>query len=213
MDKEYWNSFYKKLKTDDNLNKSSSFAVFCQDNFFINQTLNIVELGSGNGRDSIFFVKNNHKVIAIDQSTVGIDLEINNLSEDVRSNLIFKSDDFVQYDYSNYGNINIFYSRFTLHSINEEEEEKVIGKVYNSLDNGGLFCIEVRTIKDKLCGVGEDMGNNTYRTDHLRRFIDSDKFLKKVLNIGFKLKYFTERDNLSIYKDDNPVLMRIVLEK
>jgi len=27
------------------------------------------------------------------------------------------------------------------------------------------------------------------------------------------LLYFNEQDNLSIYKDDNPVLMRIILEK
>jgi hypothetical protein len=43
--------------------------------------------------------------------------------------------------------------------------------------------------------------------------VESDYFLKFLLEKGFKLIYFTEENNLSIYKEDNPVLIRIVLEK
>ena len=58
-----------------------------------------------------------------------------------------------------------------------------------------------------------DCGDNTFLTDHKRRFIDSNVFVRKMLSLGFVLLYFTEKNNLSIYKDDNPVLMRIVLRK
>jgi len=34
-----------------------------------------------------------------------------------------------------------------------------------------------------------------------------------MLSLGFSLLFFTEEDDLSIYKDDNPVLMRIILKK
>ena len=44
-------------------------------------------------------------------------------------------------------------------------------------------------------------------------FIGSDEFVKTAIGLGFKLKYFTEENNLSVRVDDNPVLMRIVLEK
>ena len=93
------------------------------------------------------------------------------------------------------------------------DEEKIVKKVYDNLRQNGLFCIEVRTTKDPLCGVGRNMGDDTFFTDHNRRFINSDVFLKHVLKLGFKLRYFTEKNNLSIYKNDNPVLMRIILEK
>jgi len=213
MDKEYWDKFYAEHGLDSNIHKESTFAKFCQEELFIGKKLNILELGSGNGRDSIFFAKNNHKVIAIDQSTVAIDIEKNNLPKDICNNLIAKADNFITEDYSCYGDIDIFYSRFTIHAIKKDEEQIIVSKVYNQLDTHGLFCIEVRTTKDPLCGIGKYMGDNTYFTDHSRRFIDSDIFLKNALNLGFKLKYFVEKDNLSIYKNDNPVLMRIILEK
>ena len=75
------------------------------------------------------------------------------------------------------------------------------------------MCIEVRTTKDSLYGAGEYCGDETFLTDHRRRFINSQSFLRDVLNIGFDLLYFTEESDLSIYKDDNPVLMRIILRK
>ena len=85
--------------------------------------------------------------------------------------------------------------------------------LYQSLKKNGLLCIEVRTINDPLYGVGEQCGEDTFLTDHKRRFINSKVFLENVLSIGFTLLYFTEERDLSIYKDDNPVLMRIILRK
>ena len=109
--------------------------------------------------------------------------------------------------------IDAFYSRFTVHAISKEDEDSLLPKVYNALDDDGLFCIEVRTTKDPLYGVGKYCGDNIYLTDHKRRFIDSNEFLSTMLNIGFRLVYFTEENNLSIYKEDNPILMRIILRK
>ena len=68
--------------------------------------------------------------------------------------------------------IDIFYSRFTIHSITKEDEIILLPKVFRKLDSGGLFCIEVRTTKDPLYGVGERCGVNTFARDgHKRRFI------------------------------------------
>ena len=122
--------------------------------------------------------------------------------------------DFIQEDYTQYEKIDVFYSRFTIHSITKDDEAILLPNVYTALSSNGLFCIEVRTTKDPLCGVGESCGENTFITDgHKRRFINSKVFREQVLDLGFKELYFIEEDNLSIYKDDNPVLMRIILQK
>jgi len=213
MDKEYWDRYYKEHGSDKEISNQSSFATFCQEELFKNKNLKILELGCGNGRDAIYFVRQGHNVIALDQSLVAIEVEKNKLSLDLNTNLLAKTDNFVTEDYSIYGNLDVFYSRFTMHAIKQEEEDIVLSKVYEHLATKGLFCIEVRTTKDSLYGIGENLGNNTYFTDHTRRFIDSNKFLNKVLYLGFKLRYFNEKNNLSVYKDDNPVLMRIILEK
>lgn len=213
MDKNYWDNYYEKHGRDNGINYQSSFADFCQNNFFKSKAMRILELGSGNGRDSLFFASKGHSVVALDQSITGIELEKSKISVDISKDIIIKATNFVTEDYSEYGHLDAFYSRFTIHSITSEEESIVTSKVFNKLATGGIFCIEVRTVKDQMFGKGESLGDNAYRTDHYRRFIETDKFVKNMLSLGFKLRYFTEEDNLSIYKDDNPVLMRIILEK
>ncbi len=214
MDKKYWNTYYQKHGKDKGINTCSTFSKFCLDNFFIKRNLNIIELGSGNGRDAIFFAHHQHDVTAIDQSTAAINIEKKNIDTKIAQYLHPKALDFVQEDYSRYGKIDAFYSRFTIHSITASDELLLLPKIYKALDNGGLFCIEVRTVKDSLFGIGEDCGGNTFITNnHKRRFIDSKVFKQQVSELGFKLLYFVERNNLSIYKEDNPVLMRLILQK
>lgn len=213
MDKAYWDKFYAEKGMDAPIISPSTFAVFCQQKLFNNKKLKIIELGCGNGRDAIYFAHNNHHIIAIDQSTVGIDIECSRINASINENITAIADDFVSINYSNYHKVDAFYSRFTLHAITKDDEIKLLSSVYSALQNGGLLAIEVRTIKDPLYGEGTSVGNNAFVTDHYRRFIDTNIFLKQVLDLGFKLIYFTEENNLSIYKEDNPVLMRIILEK
>jgi tellurite methyltransferase len=208
MDKKYWDEFYKKHGLDKGIQSESTFANFCQNKFFKYQIKNILELGSGNGRDAKYFAKCGHNVIAIDQSHSGVEIG----KEAFMDNVIFIEEDFVNMDYNKFKDINVVYSRFTIHAITEEEENIVISKVTNLLKKSGIFAIEVRSTKDPLYGVGECVGKNAYVTTHYRRFIDSDEFVNKLLP-NYKLLYFTEEDNLSIYKEDNPVLIRLILEK
>ena len=214
MDKKYWDNYYKSHGKDESFNKPSTFAKFCLDKYFKKKVLKIIELGSGNGRDAVYFAKQKLNVVAIDQSTSGVDIEKKNLIDEDNNYLHLLAKDFVYEDYSKYGSIDAFYSRFTLHSITKIDEEILLPNIYNNLNSGGLFCIEVRTTKDPLFGKGELCEENTFiNNNHKRRFIDTDKFRKKVADIGFRELYFVEKNNLSIYKNDNPVLMRLILEK
>ena len=219
MDKKYWDEFYKKNHDKKSISSCSSFAKFCQDKFFL-ETFSIVELGCGNARDSFYFAEKGHNVIAIDQS----------ISEGVREkkrhkNIEFFESDFVAENYDSADGIcgrkkytlatkKAFYSRFTIHSITKQEEQEVLRKVYNALDAGGLFLVEARTTKDPKFGLGKHISDTTYYYDgHARRFIDPQLITRELLELGFKLKYFEEDKNLSVYRDDNPYLLRIVLEK
>jgi tellurite methyltransferase len=213
MDKEYWESYYKRHGDDNSISSKSSFAEFCLFNYFNDKARTIVEVGSGNGRDAIFFAHHNHKVIAIDQSITTLEQQRMNISSDINANLISISNDFTSMAFDFNMPIDTFYSRFTIHAISKDDQDLLLPKIYSTLEINGLLCIEVRTTKDPLFGIGEDCGDNTYLTDHKRRFIDSNVFLKETLSLGFELIYFTEENNLSIHKDDNPVLMRIILKK
>ncbi len=214
MDKNYWNNYYQQHGKDKEISDCSTFAKFCLDRFFIGKNLNIIELGSGNGRDAIFFARLQHNITAIDQSTTAIDIEKQDLGAEVGKYLQPKALDFVQEDYTKYKQIDVFYSRFTIHSITKDDEVALLPNIYNALNIDGLFCVEVRTTNDPLYGVGDNFGDNTFITDgHKRRFINAQDFRKQVSDLGFKELYFIEEDNLSVYKDDNPILMRLILQK
>ena len=122
-------------------------------------------------------------------------------------------DNFVKFNYNKIEKVDIFYSRFTLHAITDIEEMVFLEKIYRKLKKTGLLLIEARTIRDPLFGKGKYISGTTFMTDHKRRFIDSFKFLNKIKEIGFKIVYFIEENNLSIVGTDNPFLMRVVLEK
>lgn len=208
MDKQYWDKFYKDYSSRGDISECSTFASFCCDKFFNKKPKTIVDLGCGNARDAKHFARK-HIVYGLDQS---IDKKVINSNKSPLLKLL--EQDFVHDQYDFCEKIDVFYSRFTIHSITEEDQALLLPKVYNCLDTGGLFCIEVRTTKDPKFGVGQHVSDTTYFNDgHTRRFIDSQEFLNKILRLGFKLKYFNEQNDLSIYKDDNPVLMRIILEK
>jgi ubiquinone/menaquinone biosynthesis C-methylase UbiE len=209
MDKEYWDNYYKEHGLDEGIQEASSFAHFCQKNFLKYKEKTILEIGSGNGRDAKYFAKNKHNVIAIDQSHKGAELA----KESHLLNVKFIEDDFIAMNYNTYKDIDVVYSRFTLHAIKEKECEVVINKVTNLLKKYGIFAVEVRSTNDPLCGVGENIGKNEWVTDHYRRFVESDIFIKTILANNFKILYFTERNDLSVYKDDNPVLIRVLFEK
>ena len=62
MDIKYWDNYYQQHGKDKGISKHSSFSQFCLDGFFTEKSLNIVELGSGNGRDAIFLAHHGHQV-------------------------------------------------------------------------------------------------------------------------------------------------------
>ena len=206
MDKKYWNEYYKNHAKNSEISNASSFAQFCQEKFFKDKKKSILEIGSGNGRDARYFADNSHKIIAVDQSHIGLEA----LKDEKVS---YVEENFVTMDYNVFSDINVVYSRFTLHAIKEQECSVVVDKVSRLLKCGELFAIEARSTKDPLFGQGKEIAPNTWFTDHSRRFIDSDSFIDRILNNNFRILYFTQENNLSVYKDDNPILIRAIFQK
>jgi len=65
----YWNKFYKKF----NLAKPSSFAEFVYKKIKIKKNLlSIIDIGCGNGRDTLFFLKKGFLTVGLDKSRVAI---------------------------------------------------------------------------------------------------------------------------------------------
>ena len=184
-DKVYWSNYYLE---NNKPTEPSTFAKFVVDKLDKNKTL--IELGCGNGRDSVFFSKQGLNVIAVDQ----VDNEIKFLNEHY-------SEDNSKFDY--------IYSRFTFHSINEACEDRTLDWISEHLNNG-LFLLEARSINDPMFKLGKALSDNENFTNHYRRYMDLDIFCKKLESKNFEILFKIEDNDLAPYKDDNPYVIRII---
>ena len=67
-DINYWNKYYNNNKK---LTPKSNFALFIKKKF-VKKNFNILELGTGNGRDAFYLSKFFKSIIAVDQSSSAI---------------------------------------------------------------------------------------------------------------------------------------------
>ena len=200
--KAYWNCYYQnKLCT----NQPSPFAHYVSTLVEPGKTL--VDLGCGNGRDSVFFAEVGLTVVAIDLS----DRAIQMLTKQNIPNIRFLCGDFISnsihspecYDYA--------YSRFTIHAINQQQENLLIQTIYRALKPGGKFFIEVRSIHDPLFGKGKQLERNSFFYDnHYRRFIVLDDLVVSLQSYGFMVEYAKEQTGFAPYGNDDPPVIRIV---
>ncbi len=206
-DKEYWNNYYDNLIKKNMCLDASPFARQLIEDKIISPIGSLFELGCGNGRDTVFFAEKGFSVTAVDQCENTTKLlnkfkKVHSFSSDF-TNLPQLSQ-----------KVNVIYSRFTLHSISEEGEDRVLKWAYENLLNEGLFCIETRTIKDTLFGKGINKGNNVWFYDnHHRRFVNTKSFKNKLENNGFKIEFFKESNGFAKYKNVDPIVLRVILKK
>ena len=80
-----------------------------------------------------------------------------------------------------------------------------------------MFAIEVRSVKSSLYKTGEQAAGgdpDAWICGHYRRFIRIEQLKEKLNDAGFtEVLFEQEADNLSVYKDDNPVLIRLIVRK
>ena len=157
-------------------------------NFFKEKKINnIIELGAGLGRDSIFFAKNNIKIQALDYSSSGIEIinhkiKKNNLSNyistklfDVREKLPFK-DNSVDACYSH-----MLYCM----ALTTKDLEKLNNEIHRILKPNGLNIYTVRHINDGDYKNGKHIGEDLYENDGFIVHYFSEEKVNSLLN-GFK---------------------------
>ncbi len=205
-DVDYWNSYYAKKLTE--VQSPSDFVRTVIS--YLEPGKSLIDLGCGNGRDSIYFLNHHLNVTGIDVSEEAIS-QLNQLKLE---NGNFVCDDFVsskalyqvQYDY--------IYSRWTMHAISEQQEDELLGNARDALKEGGLFLIEARSVRDSLYGKGTCVGKHAFiYNSHFRRFMEKEVFARKLENHGFRVISVEEGENFSKTETSNPVLVRIVASR
>ena len=202
----YWNSYYgKQIKF-----KESSFARFVLKYIGKAKNKKLIDIGCGNGRDSIFFSNNGYFVTGVDISKTAIK---NN------SNMENKNLSFLKFDIENdttTKKFDIIYSRFFIHALTEKGEKKFIQLINKIKKNNTLVFLEFRNSKDEIFKKIKDRNHNTFVNfgrGHFRRIINTRNFIKDFLNKTKSKNVYTKSSkNLSIVKGDNPNLTRVIFK-
>jgi len=212
----YWDIFYKKKKLT---HRPTKFALFCRKKLKNYKGI-LYDIGSGNGRDVIYFNKNKINCIGVDKSFQAI-------SGSKKYNFFFNKN-FKKKNFCNFFKKRIenekfsVYSRFTLHAINYQNEKKLF-KNLSKQNNLEYLFIETRTIHDELYGSGKNVGkhefiwlsklkNSKNFSSHYRRFIDP-RNLRKILKKNFNILYFKKSRNFAKFKKENPCVLRVIAKK
>jgi cyclopropane fatty-acyl-phospholipid synthase-like methyltransferase len=203
MEKIYWENYYKKHREP---TSESPFAKYISK--YLKKDKLLIELGCGNGRDSTYFSKLGVNTVGVDQCQD----EIKHLSKKYSSNnLSFKIHDFTRM--STNKQYNYIYSRFTLHSVDEDAENRVLKWAYNSLHKYGLFFIELRSIDDDMYKKGIKKRDNVSITDHYRRFAEFDKLKNKLTEEGFDIIESIKSKGIAKHNNEDPVVVRFIAKK
>ncbi|GAA4322431.1 class I SAM-dependent methyltransferase [Flaviaesturariibacter amylovorans] len=209
MDKKYWEEYYS---THRQVNEPSLFARFVAENYAGEGEKDLIELGCGDGRDAIYFNKQGLNVTAVDQASGQIEYLEDKFKD--QSGINFVCGDFTQLGTEH--TYDLVYSRFTLHSITESEQARVLNWAYNQLNKGGLFCIEVRGKKNELYQKGTQVAGDPdayIYDDHYRRFLDFEGLCAQLKGLQFSVEFAQEADGFAPFKDTNETFIRVVSRK
>jgi cyclopropane fatty-acyl-phospholipid synthase-like methyltransferase len=199
----YWDDYYAS-RSSVARPLPSQFATFVAGE--LTGQCRVVELGCGNGRDSIFFASYGHDVTGVDGSESAVK-GCQTLAEalGVEARFLHSSID----DPELPGRLGragehdgqlVIYARFFVHAITDEEEKDFFALATQLTSPGDVLAVEYRTVRDQSGAKVTDA--------HYRRFVAPSSFQANALASGFEVTYAAEGFGFAKYKQDDAYCAR-----
>lgn len=213
----YWDSYYAaKGENDVWAEFPSQFGAFCASE--IEATSRILDFGCGNGRDSTFFSQIGHDVLACDYSKAAIDLvnakaKTESLTMEAEILNVYETSSVEKMTMKHSCEFDVIYSRFAMHAITADGQDRFLRMAKELIKEGGQILLEFRNSNDVRMNEGTILSQNERSDGHYRRFINKDKFLENVAQIGLTVIYVAEGIGFAKLKDEDPNVTRIILTR
>jgi SAM-dependent methyltransferase len=188
---DLWNKVYSSDTSffgDD----PSNFGLECYKEFKKHGVKKILELGCGQGRDTIFFASNDLDVVAIDSSQVAIDVlsKITFEKNLPLKAMVHNASEGIPFDNSYFDAVysHMFFNmRFT-----DDQLKYLFGEVNRVLKNGGLNLFSVRSDNDAMYRKGTEIEKNIYDINGFQiRFFTKSNLWNISLSNGFEIYKIT----------------------
>lgn len=205
---EYWDKYYSLEKYENSAPTiPSQFAAFCALECANLKIENIVDIGCGNGRDSLFFSSYGFNVLALDQSEAAVQL----LKKLANGRPCF---DAIKVDAINHqlptlpikNECFCYYSRFFIHSLTASQLSGFFSNLSETMKTGDYFFTEYRNEKDRY--------KVKVTQEHLRTFFSAD-FIRSIANDhGLECIYdISGEKGMAKYKEDDACVTRQIFKK
>ncbi|WP_183407343.1 class I SAM-dependent methyltransferase [Massilia aurea] len=208
-DRYYSNQFDNKVW----LESPSQFAAFVGSNN--SRDTRLLDIGCGNGRDSIFFATLGFDVTCVDYSQAALDVckataDRRNLSITTEALSVTSFADVFKFSAENSEKFGIVYARFFLHAIDENSERNLLRLAFSVIEPGGKFVLEYRC----LATDGSNAHEVNYENgQHYRRLIQQEIFKQAAIVAGFEVEYSTLGRGHAKFRNEDPLIGRMVLTK
>lgn len=213
-EKDYWNNFYSQFSV-------SIPSTWCVTTAIeADRSIPLVEFGCGNGRDSMYFASHGYTVYGCDLSAEAI--QKNNKKAVGMTNLEFCQADVSDAEQvvavidkarggggsssSGDGENITVYTRFFLHSIDKEQQDKFFAALADGLVAGDKLYFEYR------CAMDESL-DKVHGKEHYRRYIDTPAMMEELVELGFATDYEVTGRGMAKYKEEDPFVSRIIARK
>ncbi len=157
----------------------------------------VLDIGSGNGRNSIFLAQNNFKVESFDINKQNV-AEIKKLASDLNLEINSKKSDVLKYKFKSQ-EYDLILAIQSLIWMRKNDFKKTVQKIKDSLKVDGIAIISGFTTKDRsylnLKSIRNPIGKNTFYSKSEKRywqFLDKQE-LKRYFGKNFKILYYKEK--------------------
>src|SRR3989338_1961400 len=173
---QYWQKRTERKEKRD----PTEFAKQCAEFLKNKSSKTLLDLGCGDGRDSIFFAKRGYEVTAADVSPIALQIvqkkiqeeKIKNIKQDLQ-NLQFPENSF-----------DVIYAHLSLHYFLDEQTEQIFNMLYQTLKQDGFLFIKCKSTEDEEYGKGKEVEKNVFMTEenYVRHFFDEEYMKQKLSN-------------------------------
>lgn len=152
---DFWDKKHDKYATQDWITKPTIFAT--EAIRFFPKNGKILELGCGQGADSIHFAKNGYEVLATDFSPNAIELAKKQTPAELKDKIHYSVEDIKQ-PLNSGQSFDIIYSHLSLHFFDQERTMKLFDEIYQLLKPSGIFATIVNSLNDPETKVFKPIG-------------------------------------------------------
>jgi ubiquinone/menaquinone biosynthesis C-methylase UbiE len=175
--REHWNNAHKEQWLHAHSQHQTEFAEEVQKH--LPTHAKILELGCGEGNDSVYFAALGHEVTATDFSDVAISQNKERYSN---KNLHFEEQDMSQSFSFSDESFDAVYARLSLHYFTDNVTQVLFREISRVLKPNGTLYFMCKAVGDPIYGKGQQIEPDMFELDgHVRHFF-SEEYVAQLLN-------------------------------